>query len=85
MISFHNNTSGNILRINTNYKPKNDNSYVNTNIETNENNYDLEFRKSNIDIVKNKIGLSKKNNLLSLLHKRQSIQVGKPILIRSWK
>ena len=82
MMSFRNNTSGNLNRASVNYKPNN-NSNTNTSIinETNENNYDLAFRKSNVDSVKSKlIGSSKKINLLSLLHKRQSIQVNKPLL-----
>ena len=79
MMSFRNNTSGNINRTSTNYN-NNSNSNTGTNNEINENNYDLAFRKSNVDVVKNKlISSSKKNSLLSLLHKRQSIQANKPL------
>ena len=82
MMSFRSNTSNSVInRTSTNYKPINNNSNTNTNNETNENNIDLSLRKSNVDVVKNKIiNSSKKNNLLSLLHKRQSIQAGKPLL-----
>ena len=73
MMSFRNNTSGNIARTNTNYKNNNNNN-------ANENNYDPNLRKSNIDMLKNKISSSKMINLFSLLHKRQSIQNSKSMI-----
>ena len=75
MMQFRNNTSGNIARTSTNYKEGKDN-----NIIKNNDNYDINLRKSNVDQVKNKIGSSKIINFISLLHKRQSIQVGKAAL-----
>ena len=75
-MSFRSNTSTDIIRTNTNYKNQQNN---NTN-NNNENSFENIIRKSNIDIVKNKIGSSKINNIFSLLHKRQSIQTTKPLL-----
>ena len=68
MMSFRNNTSGNITRTSTNYK----NSANNNSNITNKNVPDNLLRKS--EIIKNKIIPSKIINLFSLMHKKQSNQ-----------
>ena len=80
MMQFRNNTSDNIVRTSTNYKASNSNKINNGNSNNNNDNYDINLRKSNVDLVKNKVGSSKIINFISLLHKRQSIQVGKSAL-----
>ena len=77
MMQFRNNTSGNIARTSTNYKTGSGNNMIKDINNNNNDNYDMNLRKSNIDQVKNKIGSSKIINFISLLHKRQSIQIGK--------
>ena len=73
MMSFRSNTNNNISRTSSNYKN-------NSNNNSNENNYDSSLRKSNVDIVKNKVNSSKIINLFSLLHKRHSMQTNKSMI-----
>ena len=68
-MSFRNNTSSNIIRTNTNY-----NKQINNTISS------IDLRKSNVDIVKNKVSSSKLNNIFSNLHKRNSLQTNKILL-----
>jgi len=68
-MSFRNNTSSNILRTNTNYNKQLNNTISN-----------IDLRKSNVDIIKNKVASSKLNNIFSNLHKRNSLQTNKALL-----
>ena len=65
-MSFRNNTSSNIARTNTNY-----NKQITNTLSS------IDLRKSNVDIVKNKVSSSKLNNIFSNLHKRNSLQTNK--------
>ena len=71
----------NINRTSTNYEPPSSENIINNDNE-NDNNNDISnlMRKSNVEIFKNKNKIGSKNNLLSLLHKRQSIQTPKSVL-----
>ena len=65
-MSFRNNTSSNIIRTNTSH-----NKQLNSTISS------IDLRKSNVDMVKNKVSSSKLNNIFSNLHKRNSLQTNK--------
>ena len=65
-MSFRNNTSSNIIRTNTS-----NNKQLNSTISS------IDLRKSNVEIVKNKVSSSKLNNIFSNLHKRNSLQTNK--------
>ena len=75
-ISFRKSVTNSIFHNNIN-KQDNNNTINTANTINNEKTFENLIRKSNVDIIKPKIGSSKMNNIFSILHKRQSIQIAK--------